>query len=251
MYKRQGERTALRIREVALEQFSRLGFERVTMGGIAQEAGVSQATLHYHFEDKDQLWRAAMLDARGKAHASGLEPVQIRFVGSQRWALDSACGEFGNALGTPLAQDRFRTADGTWIGPGSLPAAPVGVGGLLEPSSALQQQGFIRRGPARLSPLRPMDPGHLVHEIALYRSKAHDAGIAAVWQSRSDDGGLHWSTASVTESALLFELGRTLENSCLVARATRFNGQALEPAWPADCATTPLPSSPPTERPGR
>ena len=57
-----GERTAQRIREVALEQFSRLGFERVTMGGIAQEAGVSQATLHYHFEDKDQLWRAAMLD---------------------------------------------------------------------------------------------------------------------------------------------------------------------------------------------
>lgn len=57
-----GERTAQRIREVALEQFSRLGFERVTMGGIAQESGVSQATLHYHFEDKDQLWRAAMLE---------------------------------------------------------------------------------------------------------------------------------------------------------------------------------------------
>lgn len=57
-----GERTARRIREAALEQFSRLGFERVTMGGIAQAAGVSQATLHYHFEDKDQLWRAAMLE---------------------------------------------------------------------------------------------------------------------------------------------------------------------------------------------
>ncbi|HEX5377631.1 MAG TPA: TetR/AcrR family transcriptional regulator [Phenylobacterium sp.] len=57
-----GERTASRIREAALEQFSRLGFERVTMAGIAEAAGVSQATLHYHFEDKDQLWRAAMLD---------------------------------------------------------------------------------------------------------------------------------------------------------------------------------------------
>jgi TetR/AcrR family transcriptional regulator len=57
-----GERTAQRIRETALDQFSRLGFERVTMAGIAQAAGVSQATLHYHFDDKDQLWRAAMLE---------------------------------------------------------------------------------------------------------------------------------------------------------------------------------------------
>lgn len=56
-----GERTAARIREVALDQFSRLGFERVTMADIADEAGVSQATLHHHFGDKDQLWRAAML----------------------------------------------------------------------------------------------------------------------------------------------------------------------------------------------
>jgi TetR/AcrR family transcriptional regulator len=56
-----GERTAARIREVALDQFSRLGFERVTMAGIAEACGVSQATLHHHFGDKDQLWRAAML----------------------------------------------------------------------------------------------------------------------------------------------------------------------------------------------
>ncbi len=57
-----GERTAARIRETALEQFSRLGFERVTLGGIAQAAGVSQPTLHYHYQDKAQLWRSAMLD---------------------------------------------------------------------------------------------------------------------------------------------------------------------------------------------
>ena len=56
-----GERTAARIRDIALDQFSRLGFERVTMAGIAEAAGVSQASLHHHFGDKDQLWRAAML----------------------------------------------------------------------------------------------------------------------------------------------------------------------------------------------
>jgi AcrR family transcriptional regulator len=55
-----GERTAQRIRDVALDLFSRLGFERVTMAGIAAAAGVSQANLHYHFVDKDQLWLSAM-----------------------------------------------------------------------------------------------------------------------------------------------------------------------------------------------
>jgi TetR/AcrR family transcriptional regulator len=56
-----GGRTAARIRDAALELFSRLGFERVTMGEIAAAAGVSQPTLHYHFADKAQLWRDAML----------------------------------------------------------------------------------------------------------------------------------------------------------------------------------------------
>lgn len=61
---RKGPQTAIRIREAALELFSRLGFERTTMAEIAAEAGVSQATLHYHFDDKFQLWRAAMLQLR-------------------------------------------------------------------------------------------------------------------------------------------------------------------------------------------
>ena len=55
-----GERTAARIREAALDLFSRFGFERVTMADIADAAGVSQATLHHHFGDKDQLWRSAV-----------------------------------------------------------------------------------------------------------------------------------------------------------------------------------------------
>jgi len=57
-----GERTAQRIRAVALDQFSRLGFERVTMADIAAAVGVSQPTLHYHFIDKLQLWQTAMRD---------------------------------------------------------------------------------------------------------------------------------------------------------------------------------------------
>jgi AcrR family transcriptional regulator len=56
-----GGATQARILATALDQFSRLGFERVTMAGIAEAAKVSQPTLHYHFQDKLQLWRSAML----------------------------------------------------------------------------------------------------------------------------------------------------------------------------------------------
>jgi AcrR family transcriptional regulator len=57
-----GERTAARIRDVALDHFSRLGFERATLAEIARSAGVSQPSLHYYFADKAQLWRSAMAD---------------------------------------------------------------------------------------------------------------------------------------------------------------------------------------------
>lgn len=60
-----GGRTAARILDAALELFSRLGFERATLGEIAASAGVSQPALHYHFADKAELWREAMLQLRG------------------------------------------------------------------------------------------------------------------------------------------------------------------------------------------
>jgi hypothetical protein len=183
-----------------------------------------------------QPWRAEVVDKKGRARRSGLEPVQIRYAGNQRWALDLACAEFSNPVGTPLAQERFRTALALWAGPGELPAAPPGVGGNLEPSPELQQQGFISRGPARLSPLQPADVAHLVYEVALFRSKEYGAGVAAVWQSQSDDGGRNWSAPLAAQQSRLFELGRPIADSCFVARATHFNGKALATVWPGSCA---------------
>lgn len=84
-----GERTAARIREVALDQFSRRGFERVTLAEIALAAGVSQPSLHYYFADKGQLWRSAMAELAAAiaeeeraAHAARDGPplVQLRMA---------------------------------------------------------------------------------------------------------------------------------------------------------------------------
>lgn len=49
-----------RILQEALEQFARLGFEATSTQDIARAAGVSQSVVIYHFETKDELWKAAM-----------------------------------------------------------------------------------------------------------------------------------------------------------------------------------------------
>jgi AcrR family transcriptional regulator len=48
-----------RIRDAALEQFAEHGFERATIRGIAQAAGVSPGLLRHHFGSKEDL-RAAV-----------------------------------------------------------------------------------------------------------------------------------------------------------------------------------------------
>ena len=54
------EETRLLILEGALRMFSRVGFESASTRTIAAEAGVHHASLRYHFDDKETLWRAAI-----------------------------------------------------------------------------------------------------------------------------------------------------------------------------------------------
>lgn len=44
----------------ALEMFSQVGFDGVSTADIATRAGTSQSVVLYHFQTKDELWRAAM-----------------------------------------------------------------------------------------------------------------------------------------------------------------------------------------------
>lgn len=54
--------------QAAADLFSRRGFDGVTIGDIAKDAGVNRAMLYYHFRDKLALYReivCAMLDEAG------------------------------------------------------------------------------------------------------------------------------------------------------------------------------------------
>lgn len=54
------ELTRERILEAALAEFSTNGFEAASTRAIAARAGVHQPQIHYHFDTKDSLWRAAV-----------------------------------------------------------------------------------------------------------------------------------------------------------------------------------------------
>lgn len=46
--------------DAATRLFARLGYEPVTTGAIAAEAGVTQSIVHYHFGSKQKIWEAAI-----------------------------------------------------------------------------------------------------------------------------------------------------------------------------------------------
>ena len=64
------ERTRAHLREIALRSFRERGYDATTIRLIAQEAGVSVGTTHYHFAGKSQLVQELYLDVQEKHRAA-------------------------------------------------------------------------------------------------------------------------------------------------------------------------------------
>ncbi|MGN6693793.1 MAG: TetR/AcrR family transcriptional regulator [Aquihabitans sp.] len=75
--------TRERILAAAVDLFADRSFEGATTREIAAVAGVSQPSLNYHFQSKDDLWRAAVgtlfaqLDATLRTRVEGLRGVDL------------------------------------------------------------------------------------------------------------------------------------------------------------------------------
>ena len=50
-----------KVLEIAIKYFADKGFDGTTIMAIAEEAGYTKASLHYHFGDKEKLWKQAVL----------------------------------------------------------------------------------------------------------------------------------------------------------------------------------------------
>jgi len=76
MQTKTGERRRA-ILDVAASMFAELGYERVSMAAIAARTGRSKATLYNHFESKEALFAAVMVEAmeeRGQRMLALLDP---------------------------------------------------------------------------------------------------------------------------------------------------------------------------------
>jgi AcrR family transcriptional regulator len=62
--------TKQRLLEAAGEEFAAKGFELARVRAICERAGANLAAVNYHFGDKEQLYRAVLLEA----HRCGLDP---------------------------------------------------------------------------------------------------------------------------------------------------------------------------------
>lgn len=69
------ERTRAQIVDAAVSEFAELGYEGAGTRAIAARAGVTQGLVTYHFESKDELWRAAADQVFGWLGAA-LEPAE-------------------------------------------------------------------------------------------------------------------------------------------------------------------------------
>ena len=71
---RQRLKTRARLLDRALQLFAARGFEGTSLRDVAAEAGVNHGMIKYHFDSKDQLWRAAvtLLFERMEAELGGV-----------------------------------------------------------------------------------------------------------------------------------------------------------------------------------
>lgn len=68
------DRTRAHVREVAIRMLRDVGYERTTMRGIAETAGVSTGNAYYHFASKDALVQELYLEVQHE-HAALAAPV--------------------------------------------------------------------------------------------------------------------------------------------------------------------------------
>lgn len=102
------ERSRDRILTAALEEFANRGFDGTTTAEIARRAGVTQPLVHYHFDSKEALWRAAIERALSGAVAAyggvlaelaDLEPIDQMKVLVRRFVHFSAANpELGRII---------------------------------------------------------------------------------------------------------------------------------------------------------
>jgi AcrR family transcriptional regulator len=101
------EKTAERIREVALERFLSQSYDEVTLAEVAEAAGVTVPTLIAHFGRKEDLFAAVLEEWGGRMIESRDEAPVGDHAGAIRNLLDHYDAEGNRILHLLADEDRF------------------------------------------------------------------------------------------------------------------------------------------------
>ncbi|MCG6926565.1 MAG: TetR/AcrR family transcriptional regulator [Acidobacteria bacterium] len=166
-----------RLLQAAAQEFAAEGFEKASLGKIAEGAGVSKPSLYYYFEDKADLYVTVVREAWER-----LSPEKQLDVGSL--SRDS----FWPALEALVGQNVAMCRDEPWLtAVGKLAyhppkeGAPAGaVAAIFEEARAFQQ-GLLRRGQA-LGTVRNDLPEELLISMLTAADAAADHWMVDHWE---------------------------------------------------------------------
>lgn len=112
------------ILEAALAVFSQKGYHATNVSDVAAQAGVSQGTIYWYFDSKDELFEAAILFAFMDFGEASLEGLELYPTATEKlWALvqamegfaDVAEGMFMLFLGYWASSDRQEESAQVWM----------------------------------------------------------------------------------------------------------------------------------------
>jgi AcrR family transcriptional regulator len=112
------------ILDAALEVFSRTGYHVTNVSDIAAQAGVSQGTIYWYFDSKDELFQAALLSAFGDIGEDAIGALCEGETATEKLLLladsmvglaDVAEGLFMLFLGYWASSDRQEASAQIWV----------------------------------------------------------------------------------------------------------------------------------------
>jgi AcrR family transcriptional regulator len=112
------------ILDAALEVFSRTGYHATNVSDVAAQAGVSQGTIYWYFDSKDELFQAALLSAFGDIGEDAIRALSecetateklLMLADSMVGLAEKAEGLFMLFLGYWASSDREEGSAQIWV----------------------------------------------------------------------------------------------------------------------------------------
>jgi AcrR family transcriptional regulator len=171
-----------RILQAAAQEFAAAGYEKASLGGIAEGAGVSKPALYYYFEDKADLYVTVVREAWERlSPQKQLDPISL-----DRDSFWPALGQLLE-LNVRLCRDEpWLTAVGKLAYHPPAEDAPAGAVAAMFDEARAFQQALLRRG-QELGTIRTDLPEELLIQMLMAADAAADHWMVDHWEEMGQE----------------------------------------------------------------